>query len=96
MRGMGRVYKRGPVWWIYYCKRNHVFRESASTTDEAKARKFLSQRLKEREKPTFVAPNSAKSSRHTKPLSIQQVNMSATRSFIPTRLKSYFPFSSAA
>jgi len=56
MRGMGRVYKRGPVCWIYYCKRGHVFRESAHTTDEDKARKFLNRRLKEREKPTFVGP----------------------------------------
>lgn len=67
MRGQGRIFKRkerradgslmeSPIWWISYCKRGHEFRESAQTTDENKARKFLSQRLKERERPTFVGP----------------------------------------
>ena len=48
MRGQGRVYLRGTTWWISYSKRGHEFRESAHTTDEGKADKFLSRRLKER------------------------------------------------
>ncbi|MCZ6622026.1 MAG: site-specific integrase [Deltaproteobacteria bacterium] len=71
MRGQGRIFKRkerradgslveSPIWWISYCKRGHEFRESAQTTDENKARKFLSRRLKEREKPTFVGPKEEK------------------------------------
>jgi len=55
-RGQGRVYLRGSTWWISYSKRGHEFRESAHTTDEGKAKKFLNWRLKEREKPTFVGP----------------------------------------
>jgi len=55
-RGQGRVYLRGTTWWISYSKRGHEFRESAQTTDEGKAKKFLNQRLKERERPTFVGP----------------------------------------
>ena len=55
-RGQGRVYLRGTTWWISYSKRGHEFRESAHTTDEGKAKKFLNWRLKEREKPTFVGP----------------------------------------
>jgi len=55
-RGQGRIYLRGSTWWISYSKRGHEFRESAHTTDESKANKFLSRRLKEREKPTFVGP----------------------------------------
>jgi len=59
-RGQGRVYLRGTTWWISYSKRGHEFRESAHTTDGAKADKFLSRRLKEREKPTFVGPKEEK------------------------------------
>jgi len=71
MRGQGRIFKRkerradgslveSPIWWISYCKRGHEFRESAQTTDEKKARKFLSRRLKEKERPTFVGPKEEK------------------------------------
>jgi len=56
MRGQGRVYLRGSTQWISYSKRGHEFRESAHTKDEKAAEKFLRQRLKEREKPTFVGP----------------------------------------
>jgi len=56
MRGMGRTYQRGSTWWIAYSKSGHEFRESAHTADADKAKKFLSRRLKEREKPTFVGP----------------------------------------
>jgi len=56
MRGQGRVYLRGSTQWISYSRRGHEFRESAHTKDEKVAEKFLKQRLKEREKPTFVGP----------------------------------------
>ncbi len=71
MRGQGRTFRRkerrvdgllveSPIWWISYCKRGHEYRESAQTTDENKARKLLSRRLKEKERPTFVGQKEEK------------------------------------
>ena len=45
MRGLGNVYKRGPVWWIRYHRRGREYRESARSTERADARAFLKQRL---------------------------------------------------
>ncbi len=56
LRGQGRIYLRGTTYWISYSKRGHEFRESAHTKDEKVAEKLLKQRLKEKEKPTFVGP----------------------------------------
>ena len=55
-RGQGRIYLRGKVWWIRYCYRGRELRESAKTSDERKAWRFLDRRLKERERPDFVGP----------------------------------------
>lgn len=41
MRGSGRIYQRGPVWWIAYYRRGKEIRESARTTDRQKAERLL-------------------------------------------------------
>ena len=41
MRGDGGIYRRGKVWWVTYYHRGQQVRESAHTTDEEKAKKFL-------------------------------------------------------
>jgi integrase len=45
MRGLGNVYKRGPVWWIRYHHRGREYRESTQSTERAEARELLRQRL---------------------------------------------------
>lgn len=60
MRGDGGLYPRGSVLWIFYSFRGQIFRESAHTNDEVKARKLLKQRLKQVERPGFVGPKEDK------------------------------------
>lgn len=52
----GRVYLRGKTYWVQYNFRGNTLRESAETSDEKKAKKFLNARLKERERPGFIGP----------------------------------------
>jgi len=55
--GEGRVFLRGRIYHIAYCRNGHEFSESGRTPDEKKARKFLAQRLAQIEKPEFVGPS---------------------------------------
>jgi integrase len=55
-RGEGRLFHRGSIWYVAYCRNGHEIRESADTTDETKARKFLRQRIEEAKRPEFVGP----------------------------------------
>jgi integrase len=55
-RGEGRIFRRGSICYIAYCRNGHEIRESAETTDENKARKLLRQRIEEAKKPEFVGP----------------------------------------
>ena len=51
MRGDGRVFKRGPFWWIAYCgpgpSGSIEIRESSDSDSESTARKLLRDRLRE-------------------------------------------------
>ncbi len=49
MYGDGALYKRpgSRYWWMQYCLRGKIFRESTKQVDHARARKRLRQRLKE-------------------------------------------------
>jgi hypothetical protein len=47
MRGMGGVFKRGPVWWIRYGHRGRKHRESSKSPDRAVAVALLKQRVGE-------------------------------------------------
>jgi integrase len=65
MRGSGGIYKRGNTFWVHYSLNGKVFRESAQTDDEVKARRFLRHRLdqtgaaRQRAKP-FIPPKAQK------------------------------------
>jgi hypothetical protein len=52
--GGGTIFSRGNVLWIAYSFRGKSYRESARTSDEKAARKLLTQRLKQVERPGFV------------------------------------------
>jgi integrase len=47
MRGMGRVFKRGSVYWISYYHRGKEFRESSESHNESTAKKLLKKRIGE-------------------------------------------------
>jgi integrase len=55
--GNGRVFLRGRVYHIAYCRNGYEFSETANTQDERVARKFLVKRLAEIGKPDFVGPS---------------------------------------
>jgi integrase len=47
MRGDGRIFKRGERWWVAFYVDGHEQRESAKTSDEGTANKYLRNKLKE-------------------------------------------------
>lgn len=47
MKGMGRVFQRGPVWWIAYYHRGKELRESSHSQSQNYAFKLLKKRLGE-------------------------------------------------
>ncbi len=47
MRGMGRVFKRGSLYWISYYHRGKEFRESSESDNESVAKKLLKKRIGE-------------------------------------------------
>lgn len=57
MRGMGRIFKRGPIYWIAYSYRGKEHRESARSESERQARKLLKKRIGETSAGTFIGPN---------------------------------------
>src|SRR5688572_16160830 len=56
-RGQGRIYLRGPLWWVGYSHRGHEYRESSGSTKRADASKLLRRRLGELGIGTFVGPS---------------------------------------
>jgi hypothetical protein len=57
IRGMGRVFKRGSVYWIAYSHRNQEYRESAYSESEVAARKLLKKRIGEPGTGQFIGLN---------------------------------------
>jgi len=47
MRGMGRIFKRGSVYWIAYYHRGKEYRESSESDNESTAKKLLKKRIGE-------------------------------------------------
>src|SRR5438128_1370979 len=45
MRGLGRVYKRGGIFWVQYNHDGQCYRESTKTTSVQGAREFLRHRI---------------------------------------------------
>jgi integrase len=56
MRGLGRIFKRGSVYWIAYYHRGKEYRESSESESETQARKLLKRRLGEMHSGAFI-PN---------------------------------------
>jgi integrase len=56
MRGFGRIFKRGDVWWLAYCHRGKEVRESSHSTKEADAKRLLKKRLGEIGRGRLVGP----------------------------------------
>lgn len=57
MRGMGRIFKRGEIFWIAYSHRAKEYRESSGSTRESQARRLLKNRLGEIQGNKFVGPS---------------------------------------
>jgi len=54
---MGRIFKRGSIYWIAYCYRGKEHRESSRSDSEAQARKLLKRRLGEAGTGRLVGPS---------------------------------------
>lgn len=63
MKGMGRIFKRGEMWWVAYSHRGHEYRESTKATGskgETLAGKLLKKRLGEIGRGRLIGPNEEK------------------------------------
>jgi integrase len=56
MRGLGRTFKRGSVWWIAYYYRGAERRESSQSENEGQAKKLLKKRLGEMGRGNLIGP----------------------------------------
>jgi integrase len=56
MRGLGRIFKRGSVYWISYYHRGKEYRESCESESESQARKLLKKRLGEMGSGKLIGP----------------------------------------
>src|SRR5215831_13711875 len=56
MRGLGRLFKRGSVYWISYYHRGKEYRESSESESESQARKLLRKRLGEIGSGKLIGP----------------------------------------
>lgn len=59
-RGLGGVYQRGQVWWLYYSFRGKPVRESSGSTDRKDAVKLLKRRMGEMGKGQLHGPDMEK------------------------------------
>jgi integrase len=57
MRGMGGIYKRGPVYWIRYSHRGRKYRESSKSPERAVAVALLKQRLADLHQGRVAGPS---------------------------------------
>jgi len=57
MRGFGRVYQRGRVWWLQYSYRGRVHRESSGCSNRTDAMKLLRRRLEEMGRGRLIGPD---------------------------------------
>jgi hypothetical protein len=54
---MGRIFKRGPIYWIAYCYHGTEHRESSHSENEAKALKLLKKRIGEVANGQLIGPS---------------------------------------
>ena len=60
LRGMGRTYKRGRLWWIAYYYRGEEIREPTGSERESDANKLLKKRLGEIGRGRLIGPTEEK------------------------------------
>jgi integrase len=60
IRGMGRIFSRGAVYWIAYYFNGKEIRESSCSQNESEARRLLKKRLKEIHGSRYVGPQEEK------------------------------------
>src|SRR5688572_22774953 len=60
LRGLGRTFKRGSVWWVAYYYRGAEKRESSGSEKESDARKLLKKRLGEIGRGRLLGPSEEK------------------------------------
>jgi integrase len=56
MRGDGRIYQRGPIWWVEYWHRGEQVRESSKSTNRRRAENLLKERRRTAGTPQFIGP----------------------------------------
>jgi hypothetical protein len=56
MRGLGRIFKRGSVWWVAYYHRGEEIRESSNSDREVQAKRLLRKRLGEIGSGKLIGP----------------------------------------
>ena len=54
---MGRIFKRGSIYWIAYCFRGKEHRESSRSDSESQARKLLKKRIGEVANGHLIGPS---------------------------------------
>jgi len=54
---MGRIFKRGSIYWIAYCYRGKEYRESSRSDNESQARKLLKKRIGEIANGHLIGPS---------------------------------------
>jgi hypothetical protein len=60
MKGMGRIFKRGSVWWVAYYHRGEEIRESSNSDREVQAKRLLRKRLGEMGRGKLIGPSEEK------------------------------------
>ena len=60
MRGMGRIFQRGPVYWIAYYHRGNEYRESTHSENDKVALKLLKKRFGEIGRGRLIGPQEEK------------------------------------
>jgi integrase len=56
MRGLGRIFKRGSIWWVAYWHRGEEIRESSNSDREVQAKRLLRKRLGEIGSGKLIGP----------------------------------------
>jgi len=56
MNGLGRIFQRGPVFWVAYYHRGKEYRESSHSESEAQAKRLLKKRLGEIGRGRLIGP----------------------------------------
>jgi|SRR6516164_5847517 len=54
MKGVGRVFRRGSIWWIAFYHRGREIRQSSESESETQARKLLKKRMGELSSGRFI------------------------------------------